>query len=217
MALCSCRKAQQHSVRHNDLNMLANSVQRTPTALSNAGPPDVSVPTPAPTKRIEEKVLYRLVPSSWRQSSATRRLPRKPSRSVRIMSIPLAPLAPTVPCLRLCSFVIGSAIIGISTSVKTRQWLFCLGLSLKLSFVKVWVTQRLLCISPGVALDKTPSITGRKFTIGYLTSSILNPSGLMLTELQKSPTSFDSLEENSSFRSRLRWNNAGRSSTIGTH
>ena len=69
----------------------------------------------------------------------------------------------------------------------------------KVSLQRVWVTQGLVCIPPGVALDKTPS--GRKFTIGRLTSSILNPSSLMLTELQKSPTSFDSFEKDVSLRS----------------
>ena len=38
--------------------------------------------------------------------------------------------------------------------------------------------------------------------IGHLTLSILNPSSLMLTEFQKSPTSFDSFEKGVSLRSR---------------
>ena len=54
MALCSFQKAQQSSVRHSDLDKLANSVQGTPTVLSNAGSPDISVPTPAPTKYTKE-------------------------------------------------------------------------------------------------------------------------------------------------------------------
>ena len=54
------------------------------------------------------------------------------------------------------------------------------------------MTQGVLCISPGVALDKTPSISKKKFCIGRLTLSILNPSSLMLTELQKSLTSINS-------------------------
>ena len=64
------------------------------------------------------------------------------------------------------------------------------------------MTQGLPCIPPGVALDKTPSTSKKKFSIGRLTSSILNPSSLMLTELQKSPTSFDSFEKGVSLRSR---------------
>ena len=48
------------------------------------------------------------------------------------------------------------------------------------------MTQKFLCISPGVALDKTPSTSKKKFCIRRLTLSILNPSSLMLTELQKS-------------------------------
>ena len=34
------------------------------------------------------------------------------------------------------------------------------------------MTQGLLCIPPGVALDKTPSTSKWKFTIGRLTSSL---------------------------------------------
>ena len=64
--------------------------------------------------------------------------------------------------------------VGTSTSVgRTRHpKLPCLGLSSRLSFERVWVTQRLPCISPGVALDKTPSTSKWKLTIGRLTSSI---------------------------------------------
>ena len=100
--------------------------------------------------------------------------------------------------------MVESAFVGISTSVKARHWLLRLGLSSRLSFKRVWVTQGLPCIPLGVALDKTPNISGRKFTIGHLTSNILNPSSLMLTELQKSPTSFDSLEKDVSLRSEQR-------------
>ena len=89
--------------------------------------------------------------------------------------------------------------IGTSTSIGTRQpKLLCLGLSSKLSFERVWETQGLPYIQSEVALDKTPCISERKFTIGRLTLSILNPSSLMLIKLQKSPTSFDFFEKNSS-------------------
>ena len=92
-----------------------------------------------------------------------------------------------------------STFVGTSTSVGTRQpKLLSLGLSSKLSFERVWETQRLPCIQPGVALDKTPCINERKFTIGRLILSILNLSSLMLIKLQKSPTSFDSFEKHSS-------------------
>ena len=37
------------------------------------------------------------------------------------------------------------------------------------------MTQGLPCISPGVALGKTPSTNGRKFKIGRLTSSPIHP------------------------------------------
>ena len=55
------------------------------------------------------------------------------------------------------------------------------------------MSQGFLCISPGVILDKTPSTNKKKFCVGRLTLSILNPSSLMLTELQKSLTSINSL------------------------
>ena len=57
------------------------------------------------------------------------------------------------------------------------------------------MTQRLPCIPPGVVLDKTPRTSKKKFCIGRLTSSILNPSSLMLTELQNSLTSIDSFKK----------------------
>ena len=79
----------------------------------------------------------------------------------------------------------------------------------KLSYKRVRVTQGLPCIPPGVALDKTPSTSKWKFTIGRLTSSILNPSSLTLTELQKSLTSIDSFKKDVSLWSRPRWNNVG--------
>ena len=57
------------------------------------------------------------------------------------------------------------------------------------------MTQGFLCISPRVALDKTPSTSKKKFYIGRLTLSILNSSSLMLTELQKSLTPIDSFKK----------------------
>ena len=69
---------------------------------------------------------------------------RRPPRSVRIILMPPAPWAPTASHLQLRSFVIGSAFVGTSTSVRTRQSKIpCLGLSSKLSFEGVLVTQRL--------------------------------------------------------------------------
>ena len=136
---------------------------------------------------------------------------RKIRRSLRY--IQPAPLVPTVPRLRLCSFVMGSVFISTSTSFKRtrpKKWLSCLGLSSKFLFKKVWVTQGLPCIPPGVALDKTPSTSKWKFTIGRLTSSIFNPSSLMLTELQKSLTLFDSFEKRTYLRSSFRRNNTRR-------
>ena len=83
----------------------------------------------------------------------------------------------------LCSFVIRLAFIDIHKSIGTRpkEWPPSLGLSSRLSFERVWVTQRFLCTPLGVVLDKTPRTSMRKFAIGHLTSSILNSSSLMLT------------------------------------
>ena len=57
------------------------------------------------------------------------------------------------------------------------------------------MTQGLPCIPPGIVLDKTPRTSKKKFCIERLISSILNPSSLMLTELQKSLTSIDSFKK----------------------
>ena len=121
------------------------------------------------------------------------------------MSIPPAPLTPTVSHLQLHSSVVGSVFIGTSTSIGTRQLkILYLGSSLRLFFKRVWVTQGLLYILLGVALDKTPSTKKWKFTIGRLNLSILNPSSLILTKLQKSQTLFNSFEKDVSLWSKQR-------------
>ena len=76
-----------------------------------------------------------------------------------------------------------------------KEWLFCFGSSSRLFYERVRVTQGFLYLPPGVALDKTPSISKKKFCIGHLTLSILNPSSLILTELQKSIISIDSFQK----------------------
>ena len=76
----------------------------------------------------------------------------------------------------------------------------------KLSFGRVLVTPVLWWTLSGVELSKTLSTSRRKFTIGRLTSSILNPSSLILTGPQKSPTSFDFFRER--LKSWPRGNNA---------
>ena len=63
-----------------------------------------------------------------------------------------------------------------------KEWLPCLGLNSRLSFERVWVIQELLCISFGIILDTTLRTSKKKFAIRRLTSSILNPSSLMLIE-----------------------------------
>ena len=117
-------------------------------------------------------------------------------------------LVPTIPSLQICSFMIRSAFVSISINVTTR-WLklLCLGLSLKLFFKRVWVTQRLLCISPRVILYKTPRTSKKKFAIGRFISSILNPSSLILTELQKSLSSIGFFKKGVSLSLRFRWSN----------
>ena len=117
--------------------------------------------------------------------------------------IQLAPRALIALRLQLCFLMIGSAFVSTCISIGNKQSKIpCLGLSSRLcqnqavkdllpwiefkAFLKrVWVTQKLLCIPLGVVLDKTPRTSKRKFAIGRLTLSILNPSSLMLTELQK--------------------------------
>ena len=126
------------------------------------------------------------------------------------MSIPPAPLALTTPLLQLHSFVVGSAFVGTIISVRrTRQSKIpCLGLSLELSFKGVLVTQGLLRI-----------LSGAEDVYNWAFHLISNPSlsSLILTGFQKSPTSFDFFEKDSSLRSRPRWNNAERNLTVGMH
>ena len=57
------------------------------------------------------------------------------------------------------------------------------------------MTQRFLYILLGVALDKIPNTSKKKFCIRRLTLSILNLSSLILTKLQKSLTSIDSFKK----------------------
>ena len=119
--------------------------------------------------------LYGFVSSGSKQSFGICRPPRRPSRSVRIILIPLALLASTIPRLRLYSFMVESAFVGIITSIKARQWLFCLRLSSRLFLERVWGTQGLPCIPPRVALDKTPSTSsGRKFRMERPPSSSIH-------------------------------------------
>ena len=86
--------------------------------------------------------------------------------------MPPASQVPTIPHLQLCSFVIKLAFVGTNICVKARQWLLCHGSSSRLFYKRFKVTLGLPCISPGVALDKTPSTSKWKFMIGRLTSSI---------------------------------------------
>ena len=74
-----------------------------------------------------------------------------------------------------------------------------------------------LCILIGVALDEAPR-THKKIR-DWASYLISNPSlsSLILTGLQKNPTSFDSFEKDLSLRLRPRWNNAGGSKIIRTH
>ena len=123
--------------------------------------------------------------------------------SARITLIPPAPPTSIAHPLPLRSFAVGSAFVGTSTSVGTRQpKLPCLGLCSRLSFERVWVTQGLSWTQPGVALDETPNTSKRKFRIGRLTSSTSNLSllNLMLTGLQESPLSFATFVEDLSLR-----------------
>ena len=112
------------------------------------------------------------------QDEASCRPMRRPLSSARIMSIPPAALIPTVSHLQLRPSVVGSAFVGTSSSIgRTRQSkILYLGLSSSFLFERVWMTQGLPCIPPGVTLNKTPNTSsGRKFKIGHLTSSPIYP------------------------------------------
>ena len=122
-----------------------------------------------------DNILHGLVTWGSSQLSQTHRPPRAPLRSAKIILMPPAPQALTTPRLQLCSFVAKRVALLPST----------------LSNKRVRVTQGFLCISPKIALDKTPSTNKKKFCIGRLTLIILNPSSLMLIKLQKSLTSID--------------------------
>ena len=110
----------------------------------------------------DDNILHGFFPSGSSQSSQTCKL----TRSVKIISIPPVPLASTVPRLQLRSFVIESAFVGTNAHVEAKTWLLCLGSSSRLLYKRVLVTQGVSCISPTVALDKTPSTSRKKFSIG---------------------------------------------------
>ena len=107
----------------------------------------------------------------------------KGPKTARIISIPPAPLASIIPPLQLHFFAIRSAFVGTNAHVKAKKWLLCLGLSSRLSFGRVWVTQGFLCIPSRVVLDEIPRTSKRKFSIRRLTLNIFNSSSLMLIEL----------------------------------
>ena len=71
--------------------------------------------------------------------------------SARIISLPPAPPAPIAHPLQLCSFVVGSAFVGTSSSVEARQWLLCLGPSSKVFFERVFRTPGLSWIPSGLS------------------------------------------------------------------
>lgn len=115
-------------------------------------------------------------------------------------------LAPTAPYLRPLSFAIGSPSNNSSTcSVEIRSKetrLFCLGLSSKLSFGRVWRTSGYLLSLFGIELIEISSIKIRQFRIGLSILSISNLFSLnsMLTGLQKSPPLFVYSEMGSSLQ-----------------
>lgn len=123
---------------------------------------------------------------------------KKALKNAKFILILPALLTPTIICLWLCSFVIGLVFIGTSISFKTGQWLLFFGLSSKLSFKKIQVTQEFQCISSRVVLDKALSTCERKFRI-------------------KSLTSFSFFKKNLSARLRHKWNNTERSQIIWMH
>ena len=176
MALCSRWNVQRVSVGQSDSNALGDFSKQGTPAPSDAG----NLVLTAASVRYTEEDLQTMTSSAWfvlsdsSQSSQTNR----PMRSVKITSIHTAgaTCSNNTPFASIF-FVVESAFIGTSSSVgRTRQSITsCLGLSLRFFFERVWVTQGLLCIPPGVALDKTSSIRGRKFRMGRLTSFPIYP------------------------------------------
>ena len=134
-----------------------------------------SSPQPPPSvPRNNDKVLHKLVSLGWSQLSRTRR----PIRSVKITSIHTAgATCSNYTPFASIFFVVRSTFIDTSSSVgRTKQSKTSyLELSSRFLFERVWVTQELLCIPSKVILDKTPNISGRKFRMGCLTSSLIYP------------------------------------------
>ena len=143
------------------------------------------------------KVLHRFLSLIWSQLPQTCRSPKRLSRSTRIMSIPPVLLAPTIPPLWLHSLVVGLAFVGTSINIgRTRQSKIpCFELSSELFFKEVLVTQGFLRI-----------LSEEEEVYNWASHLISNPSlsSLILTGLQKSPTSFDFCEKDSSLWSRPR-------------
>ena len=128
-------------------------------------------------KRSYTQPFMIFIPPSWSQLPQTCKPPKKPLKNMRITMLHTVSATGfnRIP-FQLCSFAIWSAFVGTSISVGTRQSkISCLGLSSRVPFKTVWVTQGLPYILPRVALDKTCSTSGRKFKIGRLTSSPIHP------------------------------------------
>ena len=102
-------------------------------------------------------------------------------------------------------------------NIKSKQWLFYIELGLRLSFRRVWVTQKLLWISLKVALDKTSNICKKIFKIEHFTSNISNSSllSLILTEFQKSLLLYITFKIDSSFWLKLKYNNVDKKIIVG--
>lgn len=113
------------------------------------------------------KIPQEFIIPSWNHLFQTHKQPKKPPKSVRIIykfiSIVFIPL-------QSYFFVIRSAFTNVSTSVRIKQLkIFCFELSLRLSFKKIWIIQKLLYIPLRIALDKTHNTNGRKiFRISIL-------------------------------------------------
>ena len=188
MVLRSCRNAQRDSIGHSN--------QDTP------------VPTPALAKYTKEdlqnhEALYRFVLPDVGQS--TERSPR----STRTTSLPPWPLAPTTP-LFAASFLRGR-ISFCWHQYKRRK-------NQAVEDPLPWVEfKAFLRKSPSDSRAFVDIIWSRRSLQLGVSPQAFPLSSLMLMGLQKSPTSFDSFEKDSSPRSRPRWNNAEGNLTVGTH
>ena len=108
--------------------------------------------------------------------------------------------APIIPCLQLCFFMVRSAFVGISLSIRRSKEskTSCFGSSSRLSFKRVLFTQRLSGI-----LSRIEKVYNWASYLKHLWSIEFDANRAL-----ESPNLFDFFKKNVSFWSRFRWNKA---------